>query len=97
MGRIRPMGRIFARSTQVTRKWHWRDLFTDDKTGRLRETKLWSNVGKATMTAAFGVAVWRGAGTEWLWMTYGGVVVLHELGAKYLNQRQQTMDKEKSE
>jgi hypothetical protein len=75
--------------------WHLMDLLTDERTGRLRETKLWSNIGKAAMTFAFAVVTWRGAGTEWLWAMYGGVVVLHELGAKYLNQQQQKLDKEK--
>lgn len=74
------------------RQWHLRDLVTDDQTGRLRETKLWSNIGKAAMTIAFARATWAGAGTEWLWLTYGSVVVLHELGAKWLNQRQQALD-----
>jgi hypothetical protein len=78
-------------------RWKLSDLVTDDKTGRLRETKLWSNIGKAAMTFAFVVVTWRGAGTEWLWLTYGGVVVLHELGSKALNQKQQQMDKEKPE
>ncbi len=75
--------------------WHLRDLVTDERTGRLRETKLWSNIGKAAMTFAFMLVVARGAGTEWLWLTYGGVVVLHELGSKVLNQQQQKLDKEK--
>ena len=70
--------------------WHLMDLLTDDKTGRLRETKLWSNIGKAAMTFAFVVVTWRGAGTEYLWLTYGGVVVLHELGSKYLRQKEKT-------
>ena len=74
--------------------WHIRDLVTDERTGRLRETKLWSNVGKCAMTVAFVVVTWRGAGTEWLWLTYGSVVVLHELGSKALNQQQQKLDKE---
>jgi hypothetical protein len=64
------------------------DLLTDERTGRLRETKLWSNIGKAAMTFAFVVVTWRGAGTEYLWLTYGGVVVLHELGSKYLKQKE---------
>ena len=76
------------------KQWHLRDWVTDERTGRLRETKLWSNVGKAAMTFAFVRATWVGAGTEWLWLTFGSVVVLHELGAKYLGQRQQTLDKE---
>ena len=68
--------------------WHLRDLVTDERTGRLRETKLWSNIGKALMSVAFIVVTMRGAGTEWLWLTYGGVVVLHELGSKYLKQKE---------
>ena len=74
--------------------WHLRDLVTDERTGRLRETKLWSNIGKAAMTFAFILVTVRGAGTEWLWLTYGGVVVLHELGARHYNQAQQKLDKE---
>ena len=77
------------------KQWHLRDLFTDERSGKLRETKVWSNVGKAAMTFAFAVVTWRGAGTEWLWMTYGGVVVLHELGSKILAQKQQQLDKGK--
>ena len=74
--------------------WHIRDLVTDERTGRLRETKLWSNIGKAVMTFAFVLVTVRGAGTEWLWLTYGGVVVLHELGSRHYNQAQQKLDKE---
>ena len=74
--------------------WHLRDLVTDERTGRLRETKLWSNIGKAAMTFAFILVTVRGAGTEWLWLMYGGVVVLHELGARHYNQAQQKLDKE---
>ena len=74
--------------------WHFMDLVTDERTGRLRETKLWSNIGKAVMTFAFVLVTVRGAGTEWLWLTYGGVVVLHELGARHYNQAQQKINKE---
>lgn len=77
------------------KQWHLRDLFTDERSGKLRETKVWSNIGKAVMTFAFVVVTWRGAGTEWLWLTYGMVVVLHELGSKMLNQKQQQIDKDK--
>lgn len=76
------------------RAWHLRDLVTDSKTGRLRETLIWSNIGKAAMTFAFLLATIRGATTEWLWLTYGGVVVLHELGSRHYIQAQQRLDKE---
>ena len=74
--------------------WHWRDLFTDHQTGKLRETLIWSNIGKASMTIGFILLVWRGHATEWLWASYGGVVVLHEVAARVMNQRQQEIDKE---
>lgn len=77
------------------KQWHLRDLFTDERSGKLRETKVWSNIGKAAMTVAFVRVTWEGAGTEWLWLTFGGVVVLHELGSKMLNQKQQQIDKDK--
>lgn len=74
--------------------WHFRDLFTDEVSGRLRESKVWSNVGKGTMTWGFVYAILRGGNSEWLWTAYGSIVVLHELMGKFLNQRQQTLDKD---
>ena len=77
----------------MSSQWHWRDLVTDHQTGKLRETALWANVGKAAMTFGFVLTVYRGSSSEWLWATYGGVVVMHELGARFFNQKQQTLDK----
>ena len=75
-------------------QWHWRDLVIDHHTGKLRETSVWSNIGKAAMTAGFLYTVFTGHGSEWLWATYGGVVVLHEVAARVMNQKQQKIDKE---
>lgn len=75
-------------------QWHWRDLFTDHQTGKLRETAIWSNAGKGAMTIGFLYAVFTGHSSEWLWATYGGVVVLHEVAARVMNQKQQKIDKE---
>jgi hypothetical protein len=80
----------------MSSQWHWRDLVTDHKTGKLRETAIWANIGKAAMTFGFLWVVTHGASTEWLWLTFGGVVVLHELGARHYNQAQQKLDKEPS-
>jgi hypothetical protein len=79
--------------------WHFRDLVTDHQTGRLRETALWSNVGKAAMTWAFIYTVYYGKGSfsELLWVAYGSIVVAHELTSRYFNQKQQTMDKPPNE
>lgn len=77
------------------RLWCFRDLFVDHQTGKLRETAVWSNVGKATMTWAFIYTVYSGKGTfsELLWVAYGSIVVAHELTSRYFNQKQQTLDK----
>ncbi len=68
------------------------DLVTDARTGRLRETALWSNVGKAVMTWAFVYTIWKGGSSEFLWLTYGSIVILHEVAARVVGQRQQKID-----
>ena len=75
-------------------RWRLSDLVCDHQTGRLRETALWSNVGKLAMTIGFVWTVFKGTPTEWLWATYGGVVVMHEVAARVMNQKQQRMDSE---
>lgn len=77
--------------------WNWRDLFTDHHSGKLRETMIWSNIGKATITGAFVFETVHGSLTEWLVMAYGGLVILHETTARFMNQRQQGLDKSKEE
>ena len=37
----------------MSRKWCVMDLVVDHRTGKLRESAVWSNVGKASMTWAF--------------------------------------------
>lgn len=68
------------------------DLVTDATTGRLRETAVWSNVGKACMTWAFCHTIFKGSATEWLWIAYGGIVVAHEGMARFFNQRAQQLE-----
>ena len=77
----------------TTRKWCFRDLFVDHVSGKLRETAVWSNIGKAVMTWAFVKTVWTNDATEWLWLAYGGIVVAHEASARFFNQRQQQISK----
>ena len=76
------------------RRWCFMDLIVDHQSGKLRESALWSNVGKAVMTWAFAYTVLTGHGSEWLWIAYGGIVVSAEAVARVLNQKQQTLDKE---
>ena len=77
--------------------WKLSDLVCDHRTGKLRETLLWSNIGKAAMTWGFVYNVWTGDSSQWLWVAYGGIVVAHEAVARVLNQKQQVIDeKEKA-
>lgn len=76
------------------RKWCVMDLVTDHQTGKLRETAVWSNVGKGTLTWAVVYQTLHNGLTEWLVLAFGGIVVLHESATRLLNQRQQNMDKE---
>jgi hypothetical protein len=74
------------------RRWCIMDLVTDATTGRLRETAVWSNVGKLSMTWAFCYTIIAGTASEWLWIAYGGIVVAHEASARFFNQRAQQME-----
>lgn len=77
------------------KKWAFSDLVLDHQTGKLRESALWSNVGKAAMTWGFVYMILHDHGTEFLWLAYGAVVVGSEFGARVLNQKQQALnDKE---
>lgn len=76
----------------MNRKWCVMDLVVDHRTGKLRESAVWSNVGKASMTWAFVYTVLGGHGSEWLWIAYGGLVVAHASVERVLNQKQQAID-----
>jgi hypothetical protein len=79
----------------MTRRWCVLDLITDHQTGKLRETALWANIGKCAMTWAFCYTVYQQKANfnELLWLAFGSIVVCHELGARYFNQKQQLIDK----
>ena len=75
------------------RLWCILDLVTDHKTGKLRETAVWSNIGKATLVWAVIYQTLHGNLTEWLVAAFGALVIAHEVTSRILNQRQQTIDK----
>jgi len=68
-----------------SRTWRFQDFFCDHVTGKGRESALWSNLGKAAMTFGFVWSVVHGGSSEWLWLTYGGVVCGHEIGSRIMN------------
>ena len=74
------------------RRWCVMDLVVDHQTGKLRETAVWSNIGKAAMTWAFVWVIYKGGTSESLWLAYGSIVVIHEAAARFFNQKQQAID-----
>jgi len=74
------------------KKWAFSDLVLDHTTGKLRETAVWSNIGKGAMTWGFVYTVLHDKGGEWLWLAYGSIVVAAEAVARVLNQKQQAID-----
>lgn len=74
------------------RRWCFLDLVVDHQTGKLRESALWSNIGKCAMTWGFVYMILHDRGTEFLWLAFGGVVVGAEVGARILNQKQQVLN-----
>lgn len=75
------------------REWKVSDLVCDHKTGKLRETLLWSNLFKACTLVAFARFV-NGDNFELMTLTAGGVFLAHEGFSRFMNQRQQKIDKE---
>lgn len=76
------------------RRWSLKDMVVDHQTGRLRETAVWSSVCKCTMTWGFVYSILHEHFNETLWLVYGSVMLGHEAYARFMNQRQQVLDKE---
>jgi len=72
----------------MMRQWKLSDLFVDHGTGRLRESKVWSNIAKGSMTFGFLWAVVHGQNTDWLWTAFGTPLLGHELVGRWLNQKE---------
>ena len=63
------------------------DLVTDPASGRLRETLLWSNLGKASALGWFSYACYKGTDTEVLWLIVMGVLTCHAAFSQFLTQK----------
>lgn len=61
------------------------DLVTDPVTGRLRETLVWSNLGKCAALIAFGWEVYRERDSDWLWFIVMGVLTAHEAVSRWMS------------
>jgi len=75
------------------RLWCVMDLVTDRTTGRLRESAVWSNIGKAAIVWAYCANV-NATTFETMTFVVGGLLLGHEIGARILNQRNNKMEKE---
>ena len=69
------------------RRWCFTDLITDHKTGKMRETLFWSNIGKAAALGGFAYKVNAGTDTDTLWAIVMGVLTAHEIASRWLSQK----------
>lgn len=69
------------------RKWCFMDMVIDHATGKLSESKVWVNIGKAALTGILINEAYQGTLTEPLLMWFGFIVCLHELGARALSNK----------
>lgn len=63
---------------------NWKELITDPN-GTLSHTKIWSNVGMATLTVTFIIGTYTHGITPELIVAYGGIVVFGRATSKYLD------------
>lgn len=66
------------------RLWCLMDLVTDPKTGKLRETLVWSNLGKLAALSWFCVDCYKGTDTEFQWLTVMGVLTCHAAFSQFI-------------
>ena len=71
------------------RRWCFMDLITDPISGRLAETKIWSNAGKGLMCWVLWHEAVQGQLTEPLLMWFGLVVLGHETVTRYLTMKRE--------
>ena len=63
---------------------NWKELITDPN-GTLSHTKIWSNIGMATVTITYIIGTVMHGATPELMVTYGGLVIFGRATSKYLD------------
>lgn len=63
---------------------NWKELITDPN-GTLSHTKIWSNIGMATVTITYIIGTYMRGTTPELMVTYGGLVIFGRATSKYLD------------
>jgi len=61
--------------------------FISDKDGSFSHTKLWSNIGLATITFTYIHHVIKSGLTPELMVAYGGIVVFGRVASKYIDSK----------
>ena len=65
---------------------NWKELITDPN-GTLSHTKIWSNVGMATITITFIIGSYTHGPSSELMLTYGSIVVAGRISSKYIDSK----------
>ena len=66
------------------RRWCVMDMVTDPVSGRLRETLVFSVLGKTSALCAFVWEVAQGVDSEWLWLIVMGVLTSHAAFSQFV-------------
>lgn len=64
----------------------WQELITDPN-GTLSHTKIWSNIGMATLTITFAIGSYTHGPSAELMLTYGSIVVAGRISSKYIDSK----------
>ena len=73
--------------------WRFSDLFTDSTTGRMRESMIWSMAAKGSILWAY-IKFVSALNFETMTFVMAAALLGHELGARFMNQRQQQIEKQ---
>lgn len=70
-----------------SRKWCLTDLVTDPYNGKLKETLLWSNLGKASALVWFSWKCYEGTDSVELWLVVMVVLTAHAMFSQFIGQK----------
>ena len=73
----KPAAKPFIERRQ--RRWCFTDLFTDSRTGRMQESKLFSVLGKTGLLGWWSWKCYLDADDEWMWWLIACVLTAHAM------------------
>ena len=69
------------------RKWCFMDLVCDPVTGKIKETLLWSNLGKLSALVWFSWKCYHDKDSEWMWWCVMLVLTAHAAFSQFVMSR----------